>query len=350
MSNGRFGMDLSETFESFLTGCAKLLMWVGALATLIAVGLLIYTGTNAEAAQLADATRNIEVFQKILSIGVIGLGVGMSYLFWGEDVLGAGQIILAGALTFSPLYLPSIIGGSSPSPAMGPALGAIQQGGMIYGVIAIAVTFADVIIRVRQRVKVGVKADQLKYGKGVQEEKEKQNVFMGKCWQLPYCRKFVRERCPIFHAKRTCWKELVGCMCEESVIRNAMENRPIPKDALLAGNLIPRNSKLTMVQKKERCRTCVIYNEHQRHKYKLYMPMIVLGFLSAYVILRPVLLIAAGEMVQGINKIVRQGTLGGAGNFTPPQAFVEMLVAVLFIIGLTYSMKTLEFLIFRAKI
>ncbi len=350
MSSGRFGVDLSETFENFLTGCAKLLMWVGALATIVALGLLLYTGMNAQQAQLADAIRNIEIFQKILTVGVMGLGVGLSYLFWGEDILGAGQLLLAGAMTFSPLYLPSILGGDSAGPALGAAVGAIQQGGMIYGIIAIAVTFADVIIRVRQRVKVGVKADQLKYGKGVQEEKEKQNVFMGKCWQLPYCRKFVRERCPIFHAKRTCWKELVGCMCEESVIRNAMENRPIPKDALLAGNLIPRNSKLTVVQKKERCRTCVIYNEHQRHKYKLYMPAIVGSFIIAYVVGRPPLLSATEQLVAGINKIVRQGTLGGAGNFTPPQVFVEMLLAVFFIIGLTYSMKTLEFLIFRAKI
>ncbi|MEZ0327325.1 MAG: hypothetical protein ACAH95_15615 [Fimbriimonas sp.] len=350
MSSGRFGVDLSETFENFLTGCAKLLMWLGALATLVAVGLLIYTGMNAQPEQLADAERNIAVFQKILNIGVMGLGVGLSYIFWGEEILSAGQLLLAGALTFSPLYLPSVLGGDSNSPAMGPALGAIQQGGMIYGVIAIAVAFADVAIRIRQRVKVGVKADQLKYGKGVQEEKEKQNVFMGKCWQLPYCRKFVRERCPIFHAKRTCWKELVGCMCEESVIRNAMENRPIPKDALLAANLIPRNNKLTMVQKKERCRTCVIYNEHQRHKYKLTMPIVFGSFVLAYVVLRPPLLAATGELVLTINKIVRAGTLGGAGNFTPPQAFVEMLLAVFFIIGLTYSMKTLEFLIFRAKL
>jgi hypothetical protein len=38
------------------------------------------------------------------------------------------------------------------------------------------------------------------------------------------------------------------------------------------------------------------------------------------------------------------------GNFTPPHAFVEMLLAVFFVIALTYSMKTLEFLIFRAKV
>ncbi|HSI72747.1 MAG TPA: hypothetical protein VK934_06180 [Fimbriimonas sp.] len=347
MSSGRFGVDLSETFENFLNGCAKMLLWLGALATLGAIALLIFTAASAQTGQEADALRNIAIFQKILNVGVMALGVGLSYLFWGEDILGAIQLGLAAAMYFSPLFLPSLVGSG---PAVGPAAGALQQGGIIYGLLAIVVTLADVLIRVRTRVKVGVKADQLKYGKGVKEEKDRQNVFMGKCWQLPYCRKFVRERCPIFHAKRTCWKELVGCMCEEQVIRNAMENRPIPKDELLAANFIPRNNKLTDGQKKERCRTCVIYNEHQRHKYKLTMPVLVGGFIVAYVVLRPVLIEATEKLVLSINKIVQVSTLDKMGNFTPPHAFVEMLLVVFFIIGLTYSMKTLEFLIFRAKV
>lgn len=326
-------------------------MWVGLLMTVASVGLLVYTASAAQPQQSADAMRNIEVFQNILLVGILGLGVGASYLFWGEEILGAIQLMVAAALYFAPLYLPSVIGSAnSSSPAYGGAIGAIQHGGMIYGILAIGVTLVDVLTRVRTRVKVGVKADQLKYGKGVKEEQDRQNVFMGKCWQLPYCRKFVRERCPIFHAKRTCWKEQVGCMCEESVIRNAMENRPIPKDALLAANLIPRNMKLTQSQKRERCRTCVIYNEHQRHKYKLLMPTIVLGFVGGYIVLRTPLLAATEQLAVSINSVVRKGTLGAAGTFTPPHAFVEMLLVVFFIIGFTYSMKMLEFLIFRAKV
>ena len=57
-------------------------------------------------------------------------------------------------------------------------------------------------------------------------------------------------------------------MCEEDVIRGAMEGRVISKDALVAATMIPRNNKLTIAQKKERCKTCVIYNEHQKHKYR----------------------------------------------------------------------------------
>jgi hypothetical protein len=227
---------------------------------------------------------------------------------------------------------------------------AVQQGGMIYGMIAVGVTVADVLMRVKDRAKVGTKMDQLKYGRGVKEEKDKQNILLGKCWQLPFCRKFVRERCPIYHAKTTCWKELVGCMCEESVIRNAMENRPIPKDALLAAQMIPRNNKLTMAQKRERCKTCVIYNEHQRHKYKVYMPLTFLGFAGVYILLRTPLLAATEALLSNINGVVQTGTLGHAAQFVPPHAFVEMLLIVVFIVALSYTMKVLEYMIFKAKV
>jgi flagellar biogenesis protein FliO len=243
-----------------------------------------------------------------------------------------------------------VVPNSNNSPAYGAALSAIQLGGSVYGLIAIVVTAADVIVRVKSRAKNGVKSEQLKYGRGVKEESDRQNVLLGKCWQLPFCRKFVRERCPIYHAKRTCWKELVGCMCEEAIIRNSMENRPIPKDELLAAQMIPRNNKLTIAQKKERCRSCVIFNEHQRHKYKVYMPAVVLGYVAAYILLRVPLLAATEALLTAINKVVQASTLNRGGNFTPPHAFVEMLLAVFFVIALSYSMKILEFAIFRAKV
>jgi hypothetical protein len=344
------GTDLAETFQDFLGGCAKFVMGLGGLATLVAAGLLVFTAVSAGPTDTAAALRNVELFRTILMVGVLGLGVGASYLFWGEEAVTGVQLILAGAMYFFPLYFPMVVGSPQNTEVYGQCAAAIQMGGSIYGLIALAVTIADIVSRVRNRVKVGVKTDQLKYGRGIKEEKDKQNILLGKCWQLPFCRKFVRERCPIFHAKTTCWKELVGCMCEEAVIRNAMENRPIPKDALLAGQMIPRNNKLTVALKKERCRSCVIYNEHQRHKYKVYMPATFGIFVVLYVVLRIPLLAATEQLMGQINGVVQTGTLGKAAKFAPPHVFVEMLLVVFFVIALTYTMKTLEYLIFRAKV
>jgi hypothetical protein len=351
----RFGAaDLSETFEDLLNGIAKTVAGLGGLATLVAVGLLVFTvfsvgGGSAPTGQINDAIRNIDIFQKVLIAGVIGLAIGSTYMFWGEEFLGAGQLLLAAALFFAPLYLPGIVGGT-PNDATAKALGALQTGGAILGVLGLLVLLSDISLRVNQRIKTGTKADHLKYGKGIKEETEKKNVILGKCWQLPYCRKFVREKCPIFHAGRTCWKELVGCMCEEQVIRNAMENKPIPKDALLAANFIPQNHRLSVEQKKQRCYSCVIYNEHQRHKYKVGMWITVPAFFLVYGLGHPLLFGAVQGILLAINKVINHATLGHGGNYDPPQMFVEAMLAVVMLIALTYTMKILEFTIFKIKL
>jgi hypothetical protein len=329
-------------------------MTLGALASLVSVGLLVFTcfrvtGDAASASQIADAVRNVEIFQKVLIVGVLGLAIGTTYLFWGSEFLGGGQLVISAALFFAPLYLPSIISGT-PNRASQDAFGALQMGGTVLGLIGGLVLIADITMRVTQRVKTGVKVDQLKYGKGIKEENDKQNILLGKCWQLPFCRKFVREKCPIYLSRRTCWKELVGCMCEEAVIRGAMENRPIPKDALLAANFIPQNHKLSTQQKKERCYSCIIYNEHQRHKYKIGMPGVVIGFIAFYALGHGLLIEAVTAVLTKINHVVNGATMGAAGNYQPPQTFVEVMLAFFMIIVLTYSMKLLEFTIFKMKI
>ena len=355
MSRGGFGSkDISDTFQEFLTGCAKVVMSLGGLATAISVGLLVFTcfkvgSDTTSASQMAEAVRNVGIFQKVLVVGVLGLGIGASYMFWGGELLGAFQLALAAALYFAPLYLPSMLGDKSTEATQG-AYGALQMGGSVLGIIGLIVVIIDLAIRVKQRVETGAKADQIKYGKGVKEESDKQNILLGKCWQLPFCRKFVREKCPIYLSKRTCWKELVGCMCEEAVIRAAMDDKPIPKDALLAANYIPQNNKLTMSQKKERCNSCIIYNEHQRHKYKVTMPAVVLTWALVWGLLHGPLIDAVTSLVEKINHVVNVGTLGAAGNYKPPTFFVESMLAVVMIIILTYGMKLVEFLYFKIKV
>jgi hypothetical protein len=138
-------------------------------------------------------------------------------------------------------------------------------------------------------------------------------------------------------------------MCEEEVIRNAMENRPIPKDAVLAGKMIPQNHRLTPQQKFERCKTCVIYNEHQRHKYKLTLPLCVLTFVLGYVGLHALLIASFTNTIDNINRVVHSATLTDV-KFNAPPVFIECLMFVCAIMILTYLLKALEFAIFKLKI
>lgn len=351
--------EVSEGLIEFLSGVARFLMWVGVLATVVSVGGLVYTcfvfsGSNPPTSP-DEAISNIGIFDKILMGGVLALGVSSTYLFWGESFLAAAQLLLAALLFFSPVLL-NMVGlanaqGPNGSQAIEPALAALNRGGIILGVIGLVVLAVDLAIRAKLRSQQGWKLDQMRYGKGVKEEVDRHNVFMGKCWQLPFCRKFVRERCPIYHARRTCWRELTGCMCEEEVIRGAMENKPIPKDALMAATYIPRNMKLTMDQKRERCKSCVIYNEHQKHKYKLAMPVTLLVIAGIYILFHAQLIAVMSVFIGGLDKLVGRVTLHTVStNLDAPTTFQELLLACIMIIVLAYAMKLLEYLIFKLKV
>jgi hypothetical protein len=297
-----------------------------------------------------QAMRNIVMLSNVMVIGAILASIGSTYMFWGEETLHAMQIVGAIILYIAPVWVPPLLGGREVSVVGNAAMGGISRGGELFGIIAVLGLVIEIALRISARARQGAKADLLKYGKGIKEERNQKNVFMGKCWQLPYCRTFVRERCPIYHSRRTCWREKVGCMCEEEVIRNAMENRPIPKDLVGASKYIPVNNKLTQGQKRQRCRQCVIYNEHLKHKYRLSLPLTVLGFGIFYLIARQPLLGISSGMIAKLDSAMGALTYGQAVSVKNNAAFQEILLDCAMIAILAYVLKGLEYLIFKLKV
>jgi hypothetical protein len=346
--------------EGLLDTAARLVLTVSAVATLICLGFLVfYYVMFAGGAQPGGGDQALALiggFGRVFAVSCAVLAVATAYLFWGEEILGALQLMFAAALYFSPQYLPHFLGDATSEQAAR-SLAAIQHGGAWFGVVAIGVILIDLVGRIRLRAREGSRADQLKYGKGIKEEADVRNVFMGKCWQLPYCRKFVRERCPIYHARRTCWKERVGCMCEEQVIQNAMSGKVIPRDVVAAAKFIPYNTRLPMAAKAERCRQCAIYNEHQKHKYQLALPTVVLGIVAIYLLARQPMLDAVGGLIVNVDQLVgraalREGPAGGAAAADPASllVFKEILVVCLLLVAMAYMLRLIEYLFFKAKV
>jgi hypothetical protein len=355
---GKKKIEMSDNVASVFDATARLLMTVGGLAAAGGIGFLLFTlfrGVDGDAAQIAA---NIDTFGTAAIIGAIAFSLGAAWTFWAEEILGAILLILAAALYFSPVYLPMT--GAPSTDALQPVYDSIRDCGIFPGILGIIALFSEGYSRLRLRFQEGSRADHLKIGKGVKEEKDIRNVFLGKCWQLPYCRKFVRERCPIFHAKRTCWSERVGCMCEESVIRNAMEGNVIPADSVAASKYIPSNPKLTPGQKADRCRQCVIYNEHQKHKYQLMIGGAIVLTIGSYVGVRG----PAGQTVKRVlvnaDDAISQATFSAEkvqtdaskgtsieGGMIP---YHEILVAVMFLVAFAYAVRFIEYLIFKMKI
>ena len=113
-----------------------------------------------------------------------------------------------------------------------------------------------------------------KYGAGTKKQavSTQRKVFLGRCWEGPFCRDHIRVKCPIYLKRRgPCWWYKEGCMCEPRIVLQAMitpdwkDQMTQAHEALESGG--PRKV-LSPEAKRERCRNCVIYNEHQREKQK----------------------------------------------------------------------------------
>lgn len=342
-----------ETLHALLESVAKFVFYCGLLAMGIGAGFLVFYFFRLSGSEpITGVESQVEIFKKLMLPGAFAVGVGALFTYWGEEVLGVLLLIAAGLLYFGP----SLLAGSSENatPLSIAAVQGLQTPGLIIGLFGAIAFGYDMIDRARTRSKLGAKADTIKYGKGLKEEKDIKNVLLGKCWQLPFCRKFVRERCPIYHAKTSCWKERVGCMCEESVIKNAMEGKTIPRDVLAAAQYIPRNNKLTPNQKVERCRQCIIYNEHQKHKYRVALPVILVGLGATYAFGRGTFLNALGGAIVGTQGVVDKAMLrkdsGSLTGSTMLPIFKELILIVIFMMLIAYLLKFIEFLFFKLKV
>lgn len=239
----------------------------------------------------------------------------------------------------------------------------------------------------------------LQYGSAVDEEQAPPSAWIGmlaKCWQLSYCREYFRLRCPIFYARTRCWRERVGCMCEENVIRTSMshllpdaeaerpsyrpnaqllgeageeappeqevtqQTRPVaarnvplriaPKDVR-----IPSNPNMPMELKRERCRNCVIYMEHQRLKYQFLAPLSVLVVPGLAALFFADIQRALGALLEGADRVVARLSLDpnireyGFSTAIPASA-QYVLLACLVVIATTMVLRFLEYTTFKLKI
>lgn len=99
------------------------------------------------------------------------------------------------------------------------------------------------------------------------------------CWDTPFCREFLREFCPAWARKRSCWKVGGGCLCDEAIVEQMISQTSVRQPE--SARLLKRTSQL--MQKKHDCLKCPIYTEHQRQKYRWISFLIPLSILALFI-------------------------------------------------------------------
>jgi hypothetical protein len=391
----------------------KRILQVAGLALVLLIAYLIYgivTGalgswTSFDAAAQARISTNIQGTIFYLNVAVIVLLVTSVILYYDEPSLGYLLVILAVALYFGvPYFVDSQMPGQVEAWEKArnvPMLSLYHEArvmALILIVPGIGLTLYDIVCRVLAAGR-GERVDRtaMQYGGGAKEIAPANPALIGAfaaCWQLPFCRESLRVRCPIYHLRRKCWRERVGCMCEEIRIREALARFFDRQEE--TGNLnfatglqeaaagepqigssvqtgpredviripeirkdqikIPVDNAMPIEAKRARCRECVIYNEHQRYKYQLLAPIVTLIFPVVAVINFDAILQYLQHLLSTADRVMarlsfdphaREVGLGAATSSSDVANII--MVACLVIILTTFALRALEYVVFTLK-
>ena len=392
---------------------------------LLAGGYLLYgllSGSLAQFTHLTEPDRarilsNIHTASTAMTVGLAVGTIGATIVLWGEEYTGYGMV---GATTLIGIGVPYLLGAfaaRADNYALQQAQAAFPRAmplPLVVGGLLIAYDIVQRLIRAFQdrpvateRLAFGQEAD----AKAVSELPRRTSI-LGKCWEGPYCRDFIRPRCPIFLSRKACWRVKQGCYCEADIVSSAAEHitgirlemapdplynfanapggAPIDTKAKVAfdplapdqvhlgsigtigtlGNVErtvasttgafstrrpERKIELTASQKRERCRNCVIYNEHQREKYRVTMPATILAAIAFCAMMNLPLRTFLGTCLKTVDSLVNQASFTGhdrplviVGQVS--DSVIWCLFAALALIVVTKALQTLEWAIFKAKI
>jgi hypothetical protein len=421
--NSRSGRGSSARLHQTLMDWIRKLMQLSAVATAVIAIYLAYgffaggipSWDTIDHASRLRILSNVQAAVAALNVASAVLLVTLCILYYDEESLGYSLIALAVLLYYGVPYLleftaPDVLRSWTEGGNTAAALTFHQMRflGLMMAAPGAILSLRDIYLRIvdgtrRKRDRFSA----MEYGGSTVEEEPVHPALIGmlsRCWQLPFCREFVRQRCPIFHARTKCWRQRVGCMCEESVIRHAMD--AIMQDAVLdrtensavdfaatvpderridldgsAGAAarkqakelparpaappvrrrdvkIPHNPNLSAFAKRERCRNCVIYNEHQRLKYQFLGPLavVVVPALAYWKLASISVGLQSGlhhvdALMSRFSMDPNSRNLGLASSITGTSVVAEYaIITCLVVIGTTMVLRFLEYCVFKLKV
>lgn len=386
ISNINGGERAATPFDDVARGIFLLAL----LVAVVALGYLLYglwggmlANPSFQSLPKPDQTRigqNIDTVVLVLKIGLFVALLAFLFLFYHEETSGyillATSVFLYLAIPFLTLQILNF-NRESTSHMAREALNMLKAMAWMPGVPGSLLIVYDIYRRIAGGMEEAqIRRATLRYGQGVGRQIKHRNVFLGPCWNTPYCRDSIRSKCPVFVAKKgPCWKNKRGCMCEESIILQAqagdwkqrvagavgqMEAKSSPNTTLLGGSGGINHPILTMEQKKERCRQCVIYNKHQEQKYKLLVAATFVVVFGIIALLKSNLVTLVNTVCIAANSVMGRLSYTSASASTQPTGpvldttlngpLVWVILGVITMIILSKLLQLVEYCCFKLKI
>lgn len=205
----------------------------------------------------------------------------------------------------------------------------------------------------------------------LQEEKDAEKLrrkgaitakLWARCWDMPYCHESVRDECPAYKARKTCWRFGYGCMCHprmiEAMIRASTQGATAVAKARQADYVRSDLSADAALKPDERtipCTKCAVFTEHQRQKFRIINPLVIVGIVVGLIVgYKPVMVLYAA-FVALLSRLAARFTLSDQVNPAEWFRYLDSPTVRIFfyvIVGtllLAYVLKAVEYLILTKK-
>jgi len=335
-------------------------------AVILAAFLLvtIYGRHLREVAKLSASERaylfdSVQFATQALVIAAAVLVASLMIRFFREEAVGQ-SLSLAGAAVYfgSPLLFGATVQGmpAQSAPLLASIVAAFRTVGGIGLIPGLFLVLRDSILRIWTGISVR-RVMERRWGDEEERRKRFRPKLYGACWDMPFCREFVRKVCPAFAARKSCWRVKCGCYCDEKTILRAMttsgaDNEHVRGIMRSLGLSEQRESRISNKLKRERCRRCGIYAEHQRQKYRLLSPMVfpLIGalmyvFYGQISALIRVALQKTDRFMAFLSYRSDAYSLGDQG-----QVLTTLAIAWIAIIAVSYALRALEYLVFELQV
>ncbi len=199
--------------------------------------------------------------------------------------------------------------------------------------------------------------------KTAQQVRKSRDVFLGPCWDLPFCRDTEKKLCPIRKERRACWIKGRGCYCDQNVILQLSGGSQYAASSGTSGYLSRVASTVarpkTRAEKRDQCLQCPVYLHHQAQKYKLLAPGALLGIAAFFALnwlalttqLYPDAITRLGKAAGGLSfGPSAGGTPTWATDMAHNPTTMYLLFAVVIVMCLSYVLHGVEWALYRLGI
>ena len=308
---------------------------------------------------------NMELLTKVLMLATVALIVGTLGRYYAAPEAG-GALLLVGILLFFGMpFLIDNMGSTGPVPRNLARLGdprAFLKGKYVLSGIALMGAGLVQLMFHGVRFLSGARERRPRpneeAAKTAAQVKKPNDRFLGPCWTLPFCRDTDKKLCPIRQSKKPCWRTGRGCYCDQNVILTLSGGGQYAASRGSAGYLsyaatVAKPKSLR--EKREQCLQCPVYLHHQSHKYKVMVPLALLGFIGAVVFywstirhIYPDAMRSMGRALSGFSfGQMTAGVPQWAEDLAINQGVMWMLVIVAAVLIITYLVQGIELVLYR---